>query len=311
MATISVTTPGTTTGASGVDTGTTATSTCITTAASCGVLPSPGTLYLFTFLATLLLLVVLAAGIISRSIYLRRRQLNHPPANNNNRRQPKPEIDVAKSKPRFYDAEIPVFGWHNQNHYHNANGTQEKPWDWEYFVPLSAGVLTQPSSLNDDKSPPAPTTSPSNPDIQTTTASLEQTRSRLTAAWRTRFGGPMNILQHPAPAPVPVEPPSGSSPNSNTLSPNPPPRTPPPSIALSYIVLMPSVSDASTRQTENEKEKEESVSASISSPPYFEMGFIQLQMKGGDSEELSKSLDGSEKSDQGEGKGVQVSISPV
>ncbi|KAJ7137529.1 hypothetical protein C8R43DRAFT_1019580 [Mycena crocata] len=36
--------------------------------------PSPGTLYLFTFLATLLLLTIVAGGIMSRTAYLRRRQ---------------------------------------------------------------------------------------------------------------------------------------------------------------------------------------------------------------------------------------------
>ncbi|KAJ7734070.1 hypothetical protein B0H16DRAFT_1892552 [Mycena metata] len=51
-----------------------ATSTCLSTGAICGFANSPGTLYLFTFLSTLLLLTLVSGGIISRSMYLRRRQ---------------------------------------------------------------------------------------------------------------------------------------------------------------------------------------------------------------------------------------------
>ncbi|KAJ6580490.1 hypothetical protein DFH09DRAFT_1146048 [Mycena vulgaris] len=80
--------------------------TCGVSIGPCGV-PSAGTLYLFTFLGTLLLLIIVAGAIISRSLYLRRRQRQLiasgqwvPPA-------PRVKAEVnLKKKPRIFDAHL-------------------------------------------------------------------------------------------------------------------------------------------------------------------------------------------------------------
>ncbi|KAJ7023653.1 hypothetical protein C8F04DRAFT_1240078 [Mycena alexandri] len=86
-------------------------STCLSTGAICGIASSPGTLYLFTFLSTLLLLSIVAGGIVSRSVYLRRRQQRlmatgawAPPS----RRAAMTLETSLRKKPTMYEADLSV-----------------------------------------------------------------------------------------------------------------------------------------------------------------------------------------------------------
>ncbi|KAJ7452207.1 hypothetical protein FB451DRAFT_696080 [Mycena latifolia] len=111
-------------------------SSCTLSAVSCGT-PSPGTLYLFTFLATLLLLGIVAGGIVSRSVYLRRRQQQliasgqwPPPA----APRVKPQVNLSQ-RPRIFEAKL------------NAVVPPSELGHWEVIVPLSAVYEPPPAPL--------------------------------------------------------------------------------------------------------------------------------------------------------------------
>ncbi|KAF7360824.1 hypothetical protein MSAN_01111700 [Mycena sanguinolenta] len=95
---------------------------CLSTASSCGV-PSPGTLYLFTFLATVVLLALIAGGIVMRSVHLRRRQREL--ASNRTGRSIQPEPNL-KSKPRIFDVRL------------GDAVTENELQRWEFIMPLAA-----------------------------------------------------------------------------------------------------------------------------------------------------------------------------
>ncbi|KAF7359629.1 hypothetical protein MVEN_00686700 [Mycena venus] len=122
------------------------TSSCLSTGATCGI-PSPGTLYLFTFLATLVLLTVVAGGIISRSVYLRRqhRQLIAsgrwvPPG-----QPPKVEPNLTK-KPQIFDA------------YLGGAVAENELRQWESMMPFSLTVTAQDIGLPSEPEQPQPQT---------------------------------------------------------------------------------------------------------------------------------------------------------
>ncbi|KAJ7259147.1 hypothetical protein B0H12DRAFT_1109064 [Mycena haematopus] len=123
------------------NTSSTATSTCLSTGAACGV-PSAETLYLFTFLATMLLLTIIGSGFVARSVQLRRRQrhlLANPPEQ---RVKPEPAL---KPKPRIYDVHL------------RGAVAENDIRDWESIMPLSATTATARAAPSETKPsyPPA------------------------------------------------------------------------------------------------------------------------------------------------------------
>ncbi|KAJ7620817.1 hypothetical protein DFH06DRAFT_1341292 [Mycena polygramma] len=114
---------------------------CLSTGALCGPSTAPGTLYLFTFLATLLLLTTVAGGITARSVYLRRRERRliaagilppRAPRTLNSTATDKDTV-VVKKKPRMYEV---CFGL-DENKAAGEVG-------WEGIVPLSAAYAAPP-----------------------------------------------------------------------------------------------------------------------------------------------------------------------
>ncbi|KAJ7082118.1 hypothetical protein C8R44DRAFT_823142 [Mycena epipterygia] len=110
-------------------------SSCNQNTSVCGI-PSPGMLYLFTFLATLLMLIILAAAIISRSVYLRRRQRQLiasgqwvPPG-----QREKGEVNLKK-RPRMFDAHVAAVVYSSDLK------------QWELILPLSAGYESPPAVI--------------------------------------------------------------------------------------------------------------------------------------------------------------------
>ncbi|KAJ6528435.1 hypothetical protein B0H19DRAFT_1274660 [Mycena capillaripes] len=127
------------------------TSTCLSTGALCGGAP-PGTLYLFTFLATLLLLSLVAGGIVSRSVYLRRRE-RHLIATGQwgspLRARPTTELPNLKKKPQIFDAYL------NLNLGGGILPESELLKQWEWMMPFSA-TCAEFEAERGIPSPPAP-----------------------------------------------------------------------------------------------------------------------------------------------------------
>ncbi|KAJ6456780.1 hypothetical protein C8R47DRAFT_1203581 [Mycena vitilis] len=125
---------------------------CLSTGALCGPPTSPGTLYLFTFLATLLLLTTVAGGITARSVYLRRRERRLiaagilPPRAPRTLNSTATEKDsaVVKKKPKMYEV---CFGSNE------IKGAGEV--GWEGIVPLSASYAA-PAKVEIQPSLPEP-----------------------------------------------------------------------------------------------------------------------------------------------------------
>lgn len=167
--------------------------------------PASGTLYLFTFLSTLLLLAFIAAAIISRSVYLRRRErrlialgLWPPPA-----LRPKPDVVTLKEKPRIFEARLThAVPAHELVH-------------WDAILPLAAAY----------SAPPAPLAPPkTEPNGRAPNAPLPPSRLGMFPRWQ--FG---------APSPAPIGPaPASASPRS--ASPAPPA---PVSGHVAYFIAMP------------------------------------------------------------------------
>ncbi|KAJ7458581.1 hypothetical protein FB451DRAFT_1273504 [Mycena latifolia] len=159
-------------------TSTSPTSSCTLGAASCG-LPSAGTLYLFTFLSTLLLLTAVAGAIVSRSVYLRRRQRQliasgrWPPS------RAKPEVNLKK-RPQIFEAGLSgVVPANDLGH-------------WDVIMPISVAYTPGPAPLEPPNSETLLNDGPSPP--PTTGAGI--------FARRWRGLQPSNVIKTP-PAPVP------------------------------------------------------------------------------------------------------------
>ncbi|KAJ6454396.1 hypothetical protein C8R45DRAFT_602154 [Mycena sanguinolenta] len=97
---------------------------CLSTASSCSV-PSPGTLYLFAFLATMVLLAIIAGGLLTRSVQLRRRQRDL--ISNRARQGVQPEPNL-RFKPRIFDVQI------------GGAATENELQHWEFIMPLGAVI---------------------------------------------------------------------------------------------------------------------------------------------------------------------------
>ncbi|KAJ7059565.1 hypothetical protein C8F01DRAFT_1144982, partial [Mycena amicta] len=74
---------------------------CPTGPGTCGTAP-PATLYLYTFLSTLVIIALVSAGIIARSVHLRRRARMNGPWQHPARR----ETRIPRSRPKMFDVYI-------------------------------------------------------------------------------------------------------------------------------------------------------------------------------------------------------------
>jgi len=167
--------------------------------------PPPATLYLYTFLSTLIILLLVSAAIILRSVVLRRRQQIAiangtwvPPAS---RRE---HTHVHRPKPQMFDLYI-------------AEGAKEENQEWGSMKPFSASDITESSKTPVVVSPPAAV-----PYIHIRQVVREEMRSM----WRLQ-----NPLRPPQSAPPP--------PDVELTSPNPASSSPS-RVRIATLVAMPS-----------------------------------------------------------------------
>ncbi|KAF7292664.1 hypothetical protein MIND_01164600 [Mycena indigotica] len=118
---------------------------CPTGPGTCGSAP-PATLYLYTFLSTLVIIAAVSGGIVMRTIHIRRRQ-NELWANNNHQRRRVGEPRVKTPRPMMFEAyiECPVaVDWTTQRGAENyADGRQwaeMKPCSAEKIMPSKGGT---------------------------------------------------------------------------------------------------------------------------------------------------------------------------
>ncbi|KAJ7441525.1 hypothetical protein B0H11DRAFT_2096121 [Mycena galericulata] len=221
-----------------------ASSGCDVSTASCGA-PSPGTLYLFTFLATLLLLGMVAGTIIARSVYLRRQQQRliasgwvPPPP-----RRPKGELDLGQ-KPRIFDAHL--------GHALSASELNQ----WESLLPFSATYL----------SPTAPRIRGTEPHLQLIDAvsAVPSASSPASLIRRNLLSRPRRILQHTS-TNTPIEPPPDPE-MGIPLSEIPKVRA-----CVAYIIAMPMEHPALGKNVFEDDKEESSV-------PVLELGVTEVEL---------------------------------
>jgi len=227
------------------------TSTCLSTGASCG-LPSPGTLYLFTFLATLLLLTVVAGGIVSRSVYLRRRQRQLiasgawvPPGQ---RIKTEPNL---KTKPRIFDA------------YLGGAVAASDLRQWECMMPFSA-IAT--AHVLPSEPEPSYRQQPNTAMAAGAESTVSGSRARIFSR-RRRVLQPANMN---IPVPVPVEAPVMISPFSGRVSRL---RT-----EIAYIIAMPMPAEHRPQpkiQSDSGAYDDEEVEEEL---PFFEFGAAEIDV---------------------------------
>ncbi|KAJ7854557.1 hypothetical protein B0H14DRAFT_3449555 [Mycena olivaceomarginata] len=247
------------------------TSSCVSTGATCGI-PAAGTLYLFTFLATLLLLGLVIGGIVSRSVYLRRHQrhlIANPPSqrlvpNSNS----KPEANDTKSKPRIFDARLSLV----------RGGDRDV--EWESSMPFAATTML-PAELDSDLSraePRPPGYQPPPRQAQTNDTAPMATGAENTgdSGSGSQFRRGNRLLR------------ANTNLNANVPGPMAIPPTVERRVTIAYIVLMPRPDeDESVYDEEEPKERH---------LPFFEFGLAEVDVVkcGGEQEfeELSIEPDG-------------------
>ncbi|KAJ7748216.1 hypothetical protein DFH07DRAFT_830448, partial [Mycena maculata] len=217
-------------------------STCNLGASACPT-PSPGTLYLFTFLATVVLLTLVTGTIVVRSMYLRRRHRLLvasgrwvPPAPP----RPKGEVDL-KQKPRIFDAYL---------------GESASEFDWESVPPFSATSASTPTPSKPPQSASQPQVNSAMPSFQMTT----QFNPIRNIPWSRRIAPhtSINILAAPQHEPE-VIPLLEMSPSKRRVS-------------VQYIIAMP-CQTAPLRKSESEGDEAPEL-------PFLEFGIAEVDVSG-------------------------------
>ncbi|KAJ6481309.1 hypothetical protein C8R47DRAFT_595359 [Mycena vitilis] len=216
--------------------------------------PPPATLYLYTFLSTLIILMLVSAGIIARSVVLRRRQ--RLAIANGTWVSPRPrENYAARPRPVIFDAYLAAAA---------ADGKNEDEERWTAMKPFSASDIAPPGktpALPPVESPPAP-----HEPIRR--VAREQMRSVV------RRYSPFRPLQLPPPAPPPpmIELAPSSSSSSSSAAPCSSPS--PTQLRVALLIAMPfepstpkpKVEDAADGDDEDED------------LPYLEFGVLEAEV---------------------------------
>ncbi|KAJ7670655.1 hypothetical protein DFH06DRAFT_1320588 [Mycena polygramma] len=212
--------------------------------------PPPATLYLYTFLSTLIILMLVSAGIIARSVVLRRRQ--RLAIANGTWVSPRPrENYAARPRPVMFDAYLAAA----------ADGKKEDEERWSAMKPFSASDVAPPR-----KTPVLPPMeSPQAPHEPIRRAARDQMRSVV------RLYSPFRSLQLPPPAPPP--PPMIELAPSSSSSTSAPPRSSPSPTQLRVALLVAMPFEPSTP-----KQKEDDADADDEDLPYLEFGVLEADV---------------------------------
>ncbi|KAJ7618670.1 hypothetical protein FB45DRAFT_1063269 [Roridomyces roridus] len=142
--------------------------TCQGTFATCGI-ASAGSLYIFTFIGTVVLLTLLACALVGRSVYIRRRRqrliaagllvLPPPHTTSTNRRR---ADETPKAKPCIFDLHIIERDLKGKEGY-LKEGERENLEKWESLQPFAAEYLAVESALGDKSGLQGHTTSTPSP----------------------------------------------------------------------------------------------------------------------------------------------------
>ncbi|KAI9458245.1 hypothetical protein HD554DRAFT_2140477 [Boletus coccyginus] len=211
------------------------------------------TLYLYTFLATLVLLLAISSAIVIRSLILRRRHqrlveeairtgtwLPHSFGSGPRRRR-----DIGQ-KPKLWEA------WLSPN---DDDGDESEKRKWGDIMPVYAAYVNPPAPSPQALTPPAENSA--HPSLRPSRLIRSLTRRRS--------------LPSPQPTVLPMSGPALSSPSSLSSSPA---STPTPAVHVAFLIAMPSPSQK--RYCDE------------STPPVVEIGVVEANMKDDETETPSR-----------------------
>ncbi|KAJ7215399.1 hypothetical protein GGX14DRAFT_696461 [Mycena pura] len=218
--------------------------------------PPPATLYLYTFLSTLIILLVVSGGIITRSFFLRRRQQIAmangtwvPPSPN--RRESRYTL---RPKPVIFDVHIPPEA---------EAGTKEDPDErWGTIQPFSVSDL----DIASGKSTPGPSDEDAPPSTRTRRETGARIRARLLTLLRLRLHRP---FRHAPAASDPVAVPALELiPPLAAAAPDPAPSPSNSHLRVSVLVVMPTPPASSSASTADDEEE----------LPHLELGVLEADV---------------------------------